>query len=130
MQITVRQLDELEQKLKNKDSLIKRVREEADQVVLGIVRTVEVTGTAFGLGVVNGRYGSPSFLGMPVDLLTGVAGHALAFFDIAPDHLHSVGDGGLASYTTALGTGIGLKMRDEAVKAAAALAASAAPKAP
>lgn len=123
MQLTVRQLEDIESKLRSKDSTIKRVREEAEKAVLQVVRTVEIAGTGFGLGVINGRYGSPSLLGVPVDLLVGIGAHAVAFFDIAPDHMHAVGDGGLAAYATALGTGVGNKMLAESQKAAAAAAA-------
>jgi len=119
MQLTVRQLEDIEGKLRSKDSTIKRVKEEAEKAVLQVVRTVEITGTSFGLGVVNGRYSNPSLLGVPVDLLTGIVAHGVAFFDIAPDHMHAVGDGGLASYCASLGVGIGTKMLSESANAAA-----------
>lgn len=130
MQMTLAQLEGIERSLKAKDSTIKRVKEEAEKTVLQVVRTVEITGTAFGLGVVNGRYGSPSILGVPVDLGIGLAGHAAAFFDIAPDHMHAVGDGALASYTTALGVGVGTKMLQETQRAAAQMAANQPPPRP
>ena len=89
------------------------VKADAEEAVEVVVAAAEVSGTAFGLGIVNGRWGSPEVIGVPVDAGLGIAAHVLAFMDIAPQHLHNVGNGGLGSYFSALGVGVGQKMARE-----------------
>jgi len=120
MKLSLSQLSNLESKYTSAKKSVQRVREEAQATVMQVVRTVEVGGTAFSFGIVNGRWGRPEFVGVPVDLLTSIGLHGLGFVldkEAAP-HLHNLGDGALASYLTALGTGIGAKMLQESSAAA------------
>lgn len=110
MQISLRALEDLEKKFTSAKTRLATVQKKAQGIVGAVVQTTEVTGTAFGFGVINGRWGSPEVLGMPVDLLFGAAMHTLAFLDVAEEHAHNIGDGALASYTASLGAGIGRKM--------------------
>lgn len=127
MNISVRQLEELDRRFLGMTNKVKRIQAEADKTVLQVVRTAEIGGTAFAMGVINGRWKSPELLGVPVDLGVSIAMHIGGFiFDKSADHLHAVGDGALASYMTALGTGVGNKMLVETQQAAARLAAAAA----
>ncbi len=110
MNISLRALDEIEKKYTSAKSRLANVQKSAQKIVGTVVQTTEVTGTAFGFGIINGRWGSPEILGMPVDLAVGAGMHLLAFLDIAEEHAHNIGDGALASYTASLGAGIGRKM--------------------
>lgn len=110
MQISLRALEDLEKKFVGAKTRLANVQKTAQKMVGSVVQTTEVAGTAFGFGVINGRWGSPEILGMPVDLAFGVGMHVLAFLDIADEHTHNIGDGALASYTASLGAGIGRKM--------------------
>jgi hypothetical protein len=96
----------------------KRARENAGQVVNHVVRTGEVAGTAFGLGVVQGRTGGMAFFGVPLELGLGVGAHAFALLGVgrgAETHLAAVGDGALAAYFGTMGRGVGKTMKGGAV---------------
>ena len=110
MQISMKALEGIEKKFMNAKTRLANVQKNAQAMVGTVVQTTEVAGTAFGFGVINGRWGSPEIVGMPVDLAFGVGLHALAFLGVAEDHAHNIGDGALASYTASLGAGIGRKM--------------------
>ena len=114
MNVSLRALEDMKRQLDSARNRIAKVKEEASEAVEIVVSAAEVSGTAFGLGIVNGRWGSPEVLGVPVDAGVGIAAHVLAFMEIAPDHLHNVGNGGLGSYFSALGVGVGQKMAREA----------------
>ena len=106
-------MEDVKRQLDNARARISKVKEEASEAVEIVVSAAEVSGTAFGLGIINGRWGSPEVIGVPVDAGVGIAAHVLAFMDIAPSHLHNVGNGGLGSYFSALGVGVGQKMARE-----------------
>lgn len=116
MQLSLRNLETLESKYVNAQNRIKRVKEEAAETVMTVVRSTEVSGMAFALGVINGRWSRPEVLGVPVDLGLGLAGHTVGFLMGTSDggtHLHNLADGALASYLSTLGVGIGSKMLQE-----------------
>jgi hypothetical protein len=127
MKLSMSQLGEIEQKYTNAKKSVQRAREEARDTVMAVVRSVEVGGTAFSFGIINGRWGRPELLGIPVDLGGSLALHGLGFImdkEIA-GHLHNLGDGAMASYLTSLGTGIGAKMLQESTQAQQQLAPNA-----
>lgn len=111
--VSLRALEDVKRQLDSARSRIAKVKEEASEAVEIVVSAAEVSGTAFGLGIINGRWGSPEVIGVPVDAGVGIAAHVLAFMDIAPMHLHNVGNGGFGSYFSALGVGVGQKMARE-----------------
>lgn len=113
MQMSLRQLEDIARQAKANKDKVKRYKEEAQKAINGVVNVVEVNGTAFGMGVVNGRFGNPQLLGVPVDLGAGVAMQIASLFDVAPEHLRAIGNGLTATYFSALGTGIGAKMLAE-----------------
>ena len=123
MQISLRGLEELDKKMTQAKTAVKKAKEKADEAIQTVVGIAEVNSMAFSFGVINGRWGNPELLGMPVDLGTGLALHAAAFFDVAPTHMHNLGNGCTASYFSALGVGIGRKMLAEQQVAAQKLAA-------
>jgi len=125
MQLSLRALENLESKYQATKKQVARIREEAAESVMTVVRSAEIQSTAFAMGVVNGRWGRPELLGVPVDLLMGLTGHTLGFVigEEAGPHLHNLADGALASYVTTLGVGIGQKMLQESQASAQQLAA-------
>lgn len=127
MQISMRQIEGLEAKAKSAQARIKRVQEEAHGIMMAVVGAVETFATAFSFGVINGRWGGPEFLGVPVDLLSGILLHGLAFLlPAGSEHVHNLANGAMGCYFATLGTGVGRKMAQEAQQAAAALAAKSA----
>lgn len=84
-----------------------------------VIETAEVMGAGYGLGYLQGRYRERSMvMGVPVDLLAGVAGKGLAIAatafggskgaKLAP-HLNNIGVAGLVSYAHTHGVGAGSK---------------------
>lgn len=89
--------------------------EKADQVVDQAVKTTVTGVTAFGCGVAQGRYGGIELMGVPSDLLLGVAAHGLAFAGVggrATAYMHAAGDGALACYLSTVGRGVGGDWKD------------------
>ena len=119
MNVSLKALEDMKRQVDSARKSVARVKEQASEAVEVVVAAAEVSGTSFGLGIVNGRWGSPEVIGVPVDAGVGIAAHVLAFMDIAPEHLHNVGNGGLGSYFSALGVGVGQKMAREARQPAA-----------
>lgn len=97
----------------------KNALEKADSVVERVVRTVEVGASAFGFGVVQGKYGGVEVVGIPLELAAGAGLHLLAFAGIGghmSDHLHHFGDGALACYAATTGRGVGVEWRKKAAQ--------------
>src|SRR5574343_891916 len=90
---------------------LKTVSAKSKGTVEALVRTAEVGSAAFALGAMQGRFGSVSVVGVPAELGAAIGLHALGAFGVggeAAKHLHSFGDGALASYLSTLGRGVGL----------------------
>jgi hypothetical protein len=95
-----------------------RIKEEAKDMIHTLVRTTEVSATAFGLGVVQGRYGPVEVLGVPLELGGGIAAHLAGLLGLGGNfsgHLHNFGDGFLATYMATVGRGAGLQWKHKAV---------------
>lgn len=129
MKITKAQLDKMQSRYNAMANRVKKVRKEAESVAETVVQTMEIGITAFGMGMVNGRFVNDEgergiqVLGVPIDLGGAVVLHGLGFFmpsggkrSWAKD-LHNLGDGMLASYLTVTGIGLGDKMRRESARA-------------
>jgi hypothetical protein len=77
------------------------------------LRTSGISMTAFGFGVLQGRFadkGGVSLFNVPVDLLAGVAFHAVALFantGYPQLALQAFGDGALASFFNSAGYRVG-----------------------
>lgn len=125
MQVSLKALESMEQRARTAATRVKRIQEEAHDTVMAVVTSVETFGTTFSFGVINGRWGNPELMGVPVDLGVGILMHGLAFIlDDGAEHLHAIGNGALCSYFAGIGVGIGGKMLQEAKAAAAKLAAA------
>jgi hypothetical protein len=96
------------------------MREEAHKVTKHVIRTAEVGGTAFAIGLVQGRSDGIEVFGLPLELLMG---GGLTIFSLMggagemSDHLAAIGDGAIAAYATTLGRGVGVTMRQKALGA-------------
>lgn len=77
------------------------------------VRTGVVSLSAFGFGVIQGKYqkvGGATWGNLPIDLLSGVAFHTAALFGFARNYaplLQALGDGALATFLTISGYKVG-----------------------
>lgn len=99
------------------EGLMKRadgIRKKGESAVENLVSAAEVSGSAFALGLVQGRYGPVSVVGVPLDLALGAGLHAAGFLGLAgkaSGHLHAFADGALASFFFTLGRGTGAKWK-------------------
>lgn len=117
------------EQLKNK---VAGIRKKAEHVTEKFVRTVEVSGAAFAMGVANGRSNDPEGVnigGVPIDLGAGIGLEILGYLGAAgkhSDHLNNLGDGCLAHYASVLGRGVGVTWKEKSLGggAPAALKAS------
>ena len=99
------------------------MREDARKTTKHLVRTAEIGGTAFLVGLTQGRTDGIEVLGAPVELVAGGALTLIALVESGEDyasHLGAVGDGAIAAYLTTLGRGVGVTMRQKALAAGAA----------
>jgi hypothetical protein len=77
------------------------------------VRTGVVSLSAFGFGVLQGKYqkvGGATWGSLPIDLLAGAVFHTAALFGFARNYsplLHALGDGALATFLTISGYKVG-----------------------
>lgn len=111
--ISLKSLTDLKSRYESMQKRVKAVKEDAQEKVGIVVQAFEVGTVAFGMGVVNGRWNRPEFIGVPVDALTAILLHAGGFImdGAGNHHLHNLGDGALASYMSGLGLGVGMQMR-------------------
>jgi hypothetical protein len=89
---------------------VRAVRERGEHITEKAIRTVVVSGTAFSLGVVQGKTGGVEIMNIPLDLLVGAGAHVGGFMRIAgkhSDHLHNVGDGAMALFAGTMGRSVG-----------------------
>ena len=104
------------------DALKKRIegmKEKAEHTTQKVVRTVEVGGAAFGMGLLQGYTGGVEVFGVPLELGLGIGLNVFGLLGGAgaySDHLHNVADGCLASYATTLGRGVGTTMLQKSEK--------------
>lgn len=91
---------------------LKHLREQGEQITESVVRTLEVTASAFGLGIVGGAniFANGEIFKIPVELGAGLLFHGARLLGLGGkhgDHLANFGDGALASYVHVLGRGVG-----------------------
>lgn len=117
MKITKADASRAMDRLASVKNRIAKVQREAEERVEQVVRTFEVAGTAFGIGVMQGRTGGIEVVGIPLELGGGLLLEVLGHLDFAgkmSGHLINVGDGALAAYATTLGRGVGQEWSDKA----------------
>lgn len=91
---------------------LKHLREKSEAMTESVGRTLETTGAAFALGVVQGAgvFKGGEIFKMPLELLVGLGAHGLRLAGFGGKHgahLSNIGDGALAAYLNVLGRGIG-----------------------
>lgn len=111
-----------------------KLREQGEELVAEGLRSVTVTGVAFGAGWARGRYGDErmAIMGVPMEALVGIGGHvaALALRSGAGSAsnkkyaplAHSAANGALAAWLTQEGREMGTRMRSEAAATSAGTA--------
>ena len=90
------------------------LKKKGEQVVEHAISAAEVSAASFALGAIQGKMGPVKVAGVPIDLAAGVGLHALGFLGLAgkhSSHLHSFGDGALASFFFTMGRGVGMDMK-------------------
>lgn len=89
----------------------KGAAKKTEQVMEQAVHSLEVSGAAFGMGVLAGKAGKvPEFMGVPIDLALGTACHVAGFTGLggkASSHFHGLGDGMLAHFAAMQGLAVG-----------------------
>ncbi len=117
IQISKASLTRAQERVGSLTKKLQTVRKQAEHTVEKVLRTAETGGMAFGLGYVNGRYGSTEVMGMPIELLLGAGLNIAGYIGLAgkhSDHLNNLGDGALAAYGTVLGVQVGTQMKAKA----------------
>lgn len=106
---------------------IEKVKAHTEKITEKIVRTAEVAGTAFAVGIMYGKtYDEATqrtgieVMGVPLELGGGLALNVLGYMGAAgkmSDHLGNIGDGMLAAFAVKEGTGIGDDWRKKSLAA-------------
>jgi len=95
------------------DSIKRRIasiKERAEETTERLVAAAEVTGAAFGMGVLQGKTGGVELFGVPLELGLGLGLTGFGLLGGAgkhSEHLSNLGTGCLAAYATTLGRGVG-----------------------
>lgn len=116
LQIMPHDIVRAEEKTQRLERQVLHLRKKAEEVIEVAVRSLEVSGAAFAIGVLDGRYDGFEIGGMPGDLLAAGALHGVAFMGWGgqwSSHCHAFGDGALGSYSYKLGRGIGVGWKIE-----------------
>lgn len=105
-------LSDLAEEKRRADAALARQRENEEKKVSAFstgATAVEVSATAFLFGLAQGKWGGFAIKGIPLDLVTAIAAHAIAFSQEGKlsSHLHAVGDGAFASFFAGLGREVG-----------------------
>lgn len=121
------------QRLHSLKKRIEGIKNHTEKTVEKVIRTAEVGGTAFAIGVLNGKTGGVEIMGVPLELGAGIALNVLSYMGAAgkmSDHVGNVGDGALASFATMEGVKIGLQWAQKSGGGQGSLPSGAAPSLP
>ena len=95
----------------------KNVLQEQKDRANTVINTAEVSAASFLFGLAQGKFGGIEFVGVPVDLIAGVALHVMGFADVAGKknsrHFHAIGDGALASFFNGVGRNLGYSVQTD-----------------
>ncbi len=79
-----------------------------------VINTAEVGAAAFACGLVQGKWPGKNLWGVPYDLVAGLTLHVLGFAGVGgakyARHMHSFGDGALASFLVTTGRDVGARL--------------------
>ncbi len=108
---TTKGFHEAQKRLETLKNRIEKVKASTEKVVEKVVRTAEVGGTAFAMGVITGKLGhDPEAFGVPLTLGAGIALNVLGYMGAAgkmSDHVGNIGDGCLAAFGVFEGVQVG-----------------------
>ncbi len=93
---------------------VRAVRAQGEAMMEEATRTAVISGTAFSLGVIQGKTGGIELAGLPLDLLVGAGAHVAGFMKLggkASAQMHNVGNGALALYAGTMGRSIGVQWK-------------------
>lgn len=116
MSITRRDIDKAHAMVRRQQAAAERDQARRESYTGQLMQSAEVGAGALASGILSGRFGAVSFLNglLPLDLISGLALHALGFSRFAgkySDDAHNVADGMLAAYLVKLGAGLGTEWR-------------------
>lgn len=114
MQITKAELHKLPSRYASLKSKLTNVRKEGEKVVEKVLRTAETSGTAFGLGLINGYHGPVTVAKVPLELLLAGLFEIGGYLGLAgkhSDHLNNIGDGALSAFAVVKGVQIGAEIK-------------------
>lgn len=107
---------------------VAKMKEKAGEALEGVVKTLEIQGSAFIFGAVQGAWYEPDpskpdqkpgahWFGVPVEALFGVGFVGIGLAGLGgekmSDHAINIGNGALAAYVSNLGRGWGYKFAKE-----------------
>lgn len=112
LQLTTTDAKRVLQKAQHATARLSKLKEKSEETIETVTRSLVVSGTAMGLGAVQGAgvFKNGEILKMPVELVVGLGAHGLRLLGFGGRHGHqlsNIGDGALASYMFVLGRGIG-----------------------
>ena len=131
--LTKQEMKTAGQRLHSLKRRIEGIKQHTEKTVEKVVRTAEVGGTAFAVGVLNGKTGGVEIMGVPLELGAGIALNVLSYMGAAgkmSDHVGNIGDGALASFATMEGVKIGLQWAQKSGGGQGALPGGSAPGLP
>lgn len=111
MRISENQLKTWQNKYNTALQRVRSVKEKANEVTESLVTSMVAGGSAFAIGVADGKTGGMDLKGIPVPLLLGGLAHTAAFMGVGgkSSHLlHAVGDGALCAFGYAQGRSVGI----------------------
>lgn len=123
MQLTKTDMKKAAHRLDALKSRVANIRKQAERTTEKALATAEVTGSAFAMGLIQGRTGGIEVMGVPIELGLGVGLTIGGFLGMAgkhSDHLNNVANGCLAAYATTMGRGVGAAWKDKALAAGSA----------
>lgn len=127
--VTKANFNKFQQRYDNIKNRMARIRESAEETTTKLVAIAETGGTAFAMGVVQGKTGGVSLFGVPLELGVagvGIIGGLMGGAGKASDHLVNVGAGALAAYATTMGRGVGASWAQKAAEGQSSLPPQAA----
>jgi len=118
MAVSTKELEKVLTAAERAKARVAKMQAKAAETMGIALGAMEVSGTAFGFGYARGRFadeqGAFEIMGIPPDLLAGVALHGLGFlggFGRYSEHAHHMANGALASYLTTQGVKFGVEGR-------------------
>lgn len=113
-----------------------KARAKAGEIMENAIASAEIGGTAFALGILEGRTppgNKEAFevMGVPIPLVTTLAAHAFALFGVGrgmESHFRAIGNGALATHLNGIGRRMGTEMLERQTVSGDAGPASLPPK--